>query len=153
MSILREFKDDLFDMHEAAEIICVTTNRVGVMGAGVAKAAKTKYPALMFENYQRYCRNEAWGCEPLWFDDEALTYVVNLDTKEHWRDPSPLPLVEDSLRSLLDFAHRHDLRWIAMPPPGCGNGKLSWASQVKPLLERLLDEHEGEFDIAVCFKR
>lgn len=152
MSIIRESDGDLFAYHFDAEIICVTTNRVGVSGKGVALAAKRRYPDEFERNYKLYCQRKEWGCQSLYFDEASLTHVVNLDTKHHWAPPSTMKIVRESLLSLFDFAQANSCRWIAMSPPGCGSGGLSWINQVKPLLQSVLDDHAGDFDVMVCFK-
>ena len=62
-----------------------TVNCVGVMGAGVALAFKTRYPA-MFRDYKKAC--SAGSVQPgklsIW---RTLTeWIINFPTKRHWRE-------------------------------------------------------------------
>lgn len=119
------------------EFLCVTTNSTLnnklelVMGAGVALEAKKRMPWLPYflgptaggQEYNfRICPNN----------------IIALQTKFHWKDPSPLDLIERSVRAL-SLQMRHYPNFIInMTRPGCGHGQLSWETQVKPICEDFL---------------
>jgi len=103
-----------------------TVNCVGVMGAGVALAFKTRHPA-MFRAYKKAC--DAGEIRPgalhIW---RTLTeWVINFPTKRHWRENSKYEDIEDGLKALrtyLDSLGR-TVR-VALPALGCGHGGLDW---------------------------
>jgi uncharacterized protein YwgA/O-acetyl-ADP-ribose deacetylase (regulator of RNase III) len=113
-----------------------TVNTVGVMGKGVALAFKKRYPD-MYRDYVKRCeRGEVRLGEPyVYRANDHL--VVNFPTKEHWRSVS---LLSDIVAGL-DYLERHYKEWqirsLAVPPLGCGNGQLEWRV-VGPILLRHL---------------
>lgn len=107
----------------------------GVMGKGLAAAFKKRFP-LLYAAYARACADGELqpGGILLWENQAGLPrYVVNLATKDHWRQPSQLTWIEAGLRGLSALAAAQLLGSIAIPALGCGLGGLSWAS-VRPLL-------------------
>lgn len=64
-------------------------------------------------------------------------FVINFPTKRHWRDASRMDDVRAGLRDLVRVIGEHGIGSIAIPPLGCGLGRLDWA-QVGPLIEREL---------------
>lgn len=61
-------------------------------------------------------------------------FIINFPTKDHWRGKSTIPFIRDGLRDLVDTIVRLEIRSIAVPPLGCGNGGLDWA-EVRPIIE------------------
>jgi len=53
-------------------------------------------------------------------------WVVNFPTKQHWRSPSRLEWVVDGLQDLRLFIINNQVKSIAIPPLGAGNGGLDW---------------------------
>jgi O-acetyl-ADP-ribose deacetylase (regulator of RNase III)/uncharacterized protein YwgA len=141
MSDVRILEGDLLksNMHALVN----TVNTVGVMGKGVALAFKKRYPD-MYQDYVRRCeRGEVRLGEPyVYRADDHL--IVNFPTKEHWRSVSRLQDIVDGL----DYLERHYKEWqiksLAVPPLGCGNGQLEWRV-VGPILLR----HLKRLDIPV----
>ena len=141
MSNVRILEGDLLksNMHALVN----TVNTVGVMGKGVALAFKKRYPD-MYQDYVRRCeRGEVRLGEPyVYRADDHL--IVNFPTKEHWRSVSRLQDIVDGL----DYLERHYKEWqiksLAVPPLGCGNGQLEWRV-VGPILLR----HLKRLDIPV----
>ncbi|WP_425359321.1 macro domain-containing protein, partial [Escherichia coli] len=60
--------------------------------------------------------------------------VISLATKDHWRDPSRLEWIKTGLETLTRVVHEKQISSIAIPPLGCGNGGLKWAT-VRPMIE------------------
>lgn len=112
-----------------AEALVIPTNCRGPMGAGVALAAATRWPATC-EIYQRKCRlglvapgslevgRAAMGADSVW-----LAFVA---TKDHWRRPSEFQWVEDGLAALVTWALAERPGSLAIPGIGCGYGGLPW---------------------------
>jgi len=129
---------------EPVEALVNTVNCVGVMGKGVALEFKKRWPAN-YKAYKKVC--DAKGLVPgrmFVFDTHQLfptdgpRYLVNFPTKAHWRSKSKLSYVEDGLDALVETIRQYDIRSIAIPPLGCGNGGLDWAD-VKPLITSKLE--------------
>lgn len=110
----------------------VTTNGIikmngeAVMGAGVAKQAAELYPKLP----------KALGDHIREHGNVVGVFhqfkVITFPTKDHWRAPSILSLIDQSCRAMLRFKAWDEV--IVMPPPGTGKGGLTW-EQVQPILE------------------
>jgi hypothetical protein len=72
--------------------------------------------------------------------------LILLPTKQHWRDDANLMLIESGVKwvvgmlsSIVDGAPPPPCR-VVLPRLGCGLGRLSWERQVKPVLEKVLDD-------------
>jgi len=72
--------------------------------------------------------------------------IVNFPTKQHWRSPSHLADIGRGLDYFLTHAAEWEIRSVAFPPLGCGNGGLEW-SEVGPLMYRKL--HQLPIDVEV----
>jgi hypothetical protein len=69
-------------------------------------------------------------------------WVINFPTKKHWRQSSKLDWVAEGLEDLKRFIQSHNIRSIAIPPLGSGNGGLDWMD-VKPLIVKVLGDLEN----------
>ncbi len=116
---------------------CITTNSVIVngrlvMGKGIAKEAANRFPDL-----PKIMGLAIAGMTEPYYLRECPQQLICLQTKIHWRDPSPLWLVQRSLEKLGEIAERNPSRIYNLPRPGCGQGRLDWVSQVRPLFKTL----------------
>lgn len=68
-------------------------------------------------------------------------YIINFPTKRHWRGKSKLEDIKNGLLSLVEEIKRLQIKSVAIPPLGCGNGGLDW-NIVKPIIIRALHEIE-----------
>lgn len=132
---------DMFN--ERVDALVNTVNCVGVMGKGVALEFKHRWPEN-FKEYKKMCSRKALQPGTMFtfeniqmFDNRGPKYLINFPTKTHWRTKSKLSYVSDGLDSLIHEITRLDIRSIAMPPLGCGNGGLEWA-EVKELIQEKL---------------
>jgi O-acetyl-ADP-ribose deacetylase (regulator of RNase III) len=62
-------------------------------------------------------------------------FIINFPTKNHWRGSSKIEFIQEGLEDLIVQIKRLNIKSIAIPPLGCGNGGLSWA-EVRPLIEQ-----------------
>lgn len=133
--------DSIFDV--PAQVILNPVNLNGVMGAGLAKQFKNKYPR-MYLNYRHKCETGQFQLGqlhvhylPISFVDTGLTeIIVNFPTKINWRNDSDYGIIEEGLQALINFVNRKKIYSIAIPPLGCGHGKLNSGS-VQSLIEDL----------------
>lgn len=133
-------KGNMFDLD--AEIRVNTVNCVGVMGAGVALAFKTRYPA-MFDEYQRACSSGEVRPGEMHIWRSATEWVVNFPTKRHWREKSRYEDIEAGLVSLREYLRPFVGKKVALPALGCGNGGLDW-KRVAPMIFSSLNDLEAE---------
>ena len=125
--------------------IANTINCVGVMGKGIALEFKNRYPQ-MYSDYVSRCKKElVKPGVPYIYKDEKIT-ILNIPTKDHWRSPSRLSYVIDSLDWFIKNYEKYNIKSVAFPPLGCGNGGLSW-SLVGPIMYDKL--HELPIDIEI----
>lgn len=114
-----------------------TVNTVGVMGKGIALQFKRAHP----DNYTAYRaaveRGELQIGRIFVFDTGRLgpgRYILNFPTKRHWRAGSRIEDIRSGLDDLVRVVHELELRSIAVPALGAGNGGLDWL-QVRPLID------------------
>lgn len=122
-----------------------TVNTVGVMGKGIALQFRRAFPE-MFDAYAEACREGKVqvGKMHLWPTGTMVgpRFIVNFPTKKHWRAPSQLSWIDDGLTDLVRVIEENEIRSIAVPPLGAGNGGLDWA-QVRPRIESALAKIKG----------
>lgn len=133
-----------------AEALVNTVNTVGVMGKGIALMFKERFAANL-EAYARACESKEVNVGKVFVTEtgELLgpRWIVNFPTKQHWRSPSKMQWIEDGLKDLREFILKNNVRSIAIPPLGAGNGGLDW-SEVLPKIEAALgDLDEVEIQI------
>jgi O-acetyl-ADP-ribose deacetylase (regulator of RNase III) len=134
--MIRYLDSDLFA--SPAQTLVNPVNTVGVMGAGLARVFRDRYPE-MFREYRGLCRAGRLpvGALHLWRGPDR--WVLNLPTKTDWRLPSTLPHIEAGLRRFRRDYEALGVRSVAFPALGCGCGSLSWAA-VRPLLDAYLGD-------------
>jgi O-acetyl-ADP-ribose deacetylase (regulator of RNase III) len=125
------------------EALVNTVNTEGVMGKGIALQFRVAYPR-MFDAYLAACRaGEVRLGRMHVFDLGGLAdgprWIINFPTKGHWRAKSRIEDIEAGLRDLVATIRRLQIKSIAIPPLGCGNGGLPW-DQVRSLIANALSE-------------
>lgn len=121
-----------------AEALVNTVNTVGVMGKGIAKEFKARYP----ENFRIYadaCRTGTLQTGRLISFREGEKLIVNFPTKKHWRDPSKYEYITSGLLALESLILDLPIKSIAIPALGCGNGGLDWGT-VSEMIEHHLSD-------------
>ena len=130
---------DIFEDYDSLDFLCITTNSILnkqkhlIMGAGIAKQAAT-----FDKDMSRF-----FG----WFIDKSnlngkfygLIYYkkfIAFQTKLHWRDNSPMSVVESSIKMLDIFARCNIDKKIGLPFPAINNGGLK-DEDVLPYLRTL----------------
>jgi len=133
-----------------AQALVNTVNTVGIMGKGIALQFKKAFPS----NYKAYvdaCKSGELIIGKLFVcKDINLHYgeriIVNFPTKKNWRKPSEYEFIEKGLDNLINVINEFDIKSIAIPPLGAGNGGLEW-EKVKRIIYKKLNHLE--IDIVV----
>lgn len=127
-----------------------TINCVGVMGKGIAKIYKDKYPK-MFEEYKDMCVQKLIhpGCLYPYYENNQVK-ILNFPTKQHWRSPSKIEYIQDGLDWFVQNYEELGITSIAFPPLGCGNGGLDWGT-VGPVMYNKLKDLPIDIEIYAPF--
>lgn len=145
-------RGNMWDIFGKTGLFLLTTNPIRrkdgavVMGRGIAKEAKERYPDLPYRFGKRLDSKDAKGQRALTgeidtFDDQIVGFFM---VKNHWADEAVPSIIEDSVNDLLSWAPHHLYR-IDLNFPGIGNGRLS-RDIVLPIIEKLPDNvHVWEY--------
>lgn len=121
------------------QVIVNPVNLVGVMGAGLAKQMKNRYPE-MFHKYKRACDSGDFKEGKLQLCKQSDVWILNFPTKKHWKDGSDLELIEKGLQTFVNTYGQKEIASITFPKLGCGLGGLDWEKEVAPLMHKYLDD-------------
>ena len=127
-------------LKSSAQVLVNTINTVGIMGAGIALQFKEQYPE-MFQKYQTLCKKKLLDVCKLYLwksTDTSSKEILLFPTKKHWLNLSELHWIEAGLQKFVENYERLNIKSIAFPKLGCGNGGLSW-HDVKPVMEKYLE--------------
>lgn len=148
-----EIKKDMWELArsfmmagEPAPAIFITTNGFvktsgeAVMGRGCAYEAREMFPGIALtlgKSLASKGNSVAYlGTWTLYkFDYRIFSFPV----KHNWWEPASLDLIEDSCNRVAKLRDKLCNLKIIIPRPGCGNGKLDWDNEVKPLILSYLD--------------
>ena len=129
-------------LESSADALVNTVNIVGVMGKGIALQFKQSYPEN-FDAYRRACdAGEVQLGRMFVFTTRLMhppRYIINFPTKKHWRGKSELEHIEAGLKDLVRVLREREIRSVAVPPLGCGQGGLLWGD-VLPRIKTALAE-------------
>lgn len=127
------------------EALVNTVNTVGVMGKGVALMFKERYEKNMKE-YAEACKAGEVQTGKMFVTNTnellGVTWIINFPTKQHWRNNSKMEWIDSGLQDLRMFIIKNNIKSIAIPPLGSGNGGLNW-QEVKPKIVEALEGLEG----------
>ncbi|MCL2918613.1 type II toxin-antitoxin system antitoxin DNA ADP-ribosyl glycohydrolase DarG [Shewanella litorisediminis] len=132
-----------------AEALVNTVNTVGVMGKGIALMFKERFG----ENFRLYvaaCKAKEVQTGKMFVTDvyelDGPRWIVNFPTKQHWRAKSQMAWVVEGLQDLRHFLIEQQVKSIAIPPLGAGNGGLEW-DEVRKQIERALGDLDTDIQI------
>lgn len=129
-------------------------NAQGVMGSGVAKAIRAKWPKA-YERYNSVCmkwkhpKSELLGLSVIVnvgesnFEELNTLFVANMITQESYgkdgRVYASAPAIRKAVESTMSFCRGSNLD-LYMPRVGCGLGGLKW-DNIGPMIEQLADAY------------
>jgi O-acetyl-ADP-ribose deacetylase (regulator of RNase III) len=124
-----------------AEALVNTVNTVGIMGKGIALMFKENFPEN-FKIYEEACKRGEVRVGRMLVTERQDMYgfprwIINFPTKQHWRSPSQIEWIEEGLDDLVRVIREHNIKSVAIPPLGSGNGGLNW-KDVRPKIEAAL---------------
>ncbi len=130
-------------LESPAQALVNTVNTVGVMGKGIALQFKKAFP----NNYKAYveaCKKGEVKIGSMFvYKDNNVIYgekiIINFPTKTTWRKPSEYVYIEKGLDDLIEVIYKYDIKSIAIPPLGAGNGGLEWEKVKKIISNKLKD--------------
>jgi O-acetyl-ADP-ribose deacetylase (regulator of RNase III) len=138
-------------LQSEAEALVNTVNMVGIMGKGIALQFKESF-ALNFKLYQKACQEGILKIGKMFVTETGQLngpkYIINFPTKTDWRANTRLEYIEEGLDDLIKVINEKNIKSIAVPPLGCGNGGLDW-KDVKPLIEGKLVHLSDSVNIEV----
>lgn len=145
--MIRYIKGDL--LSSTAEALVNTVNTVGVMGKGIALQFKNRFPQN-YKIYKEACNNGSLttGQVLVVKEDDLLHQktIINFPTKAHWKSDSKYEYISSGLIALKAAIKENNIRSIAIPPLGCGNGGLDW-SRVSIMIEEALREINCDIEV------
>jgi len=134
---------NLFDADVAALVNPV--HCAGLMKRGLCRQFKTRFPDN-FAEYEAACAAGALAPGDvlvhdrggLFGDAQRPRYVLNVATKDHWRDASSSAHIQSGMAALSNEVTTRAISSLAVPALGCGGGGLDWPT-VRPLLTAPLE--------------
>ena len=146
--MLRIYEGDLFKC--GLDALVNPVNCVGVMGAGLAKVFKLRYPD-MFDSYAEACedRRVDIGHLTIWRtgEDDGTKGVINFPTKRHWKEPSEMEYLEKGLRAFAASCDRMGFDSYGFPLLGAGLGGLPEDDVMSVMVKHL---YPLKKDIDIC---
>ena len=128
---------NIFD--EDVEALVNPVNCVGVMGAGLAKQFRQRYPQNYTSYFQACRRGEMVPGHLHIYDikdaDKNPKYIINFPTKRHWKNKSRIEDIELGMSELTKQMKKLGINSIAIPALGAGLGGLKWF-EVKKVIEK-----------------
>ena len=135
-------RGDIFE--SGADALVNPVNVVGIMGKGLALAFKKKFP-VNFSEYASACHRRQFHVGEVLVINERIykrglaipIWIVNFPTKWYWKDDSKIEWIEQGLESLKEQILLKNIKSVAIPALGCGNGNLEWKDVKEVLKERM----------------
>lgn len=127
-------KGNMFEC--SADCLVNTVNCEGFMGKGIAYQFKMRFPKNN-QSYIKACKSGELTVGKIHYYVEDGITIVNFPTKNKWREPSRIEYVENGMSTLVELLPQLNVRKIAIPPLGCGNGGLFWDEVKKVILGKI----------------
>ena len=132
------------------EALVNTVNTVGIMGKGIALAFKKAFP-LNYKLYKEACDNKKFTVGSMFTTKTGQLmpkFIINFPTKEHWKRRSKIDFVKSGMKELVKTIKTNEIKSIAIPPLGCGNGGLNW-NEVKPIIVNELQSINKNIEVII----
>ncbi len=127
-------------LQASVEALVNTVNEVGVMGKGIAAMFRDAFPHNT-EVYERAAKAKTVAVGKMLVTEnpevDGPRWIINFPTKRHWRQPSRLEWIKSGLTDLRRVIQEREIKSIALPPLGCGNGGLDWSDVKHEIVQSL----------------
>lgn len=138
-------KGNMFECN--ADCLINTVNCEGFMGKGVAYQFKMRFPENN-KSYIKACKSgELTVGKVHYYMEDGIT-IINFPTKNKWRENSRIEYIEKGMSFFVELLPQLDVKKIAIPPLGCGNGGLIWAD-VKAIIESKIVNLSNKYDFII----
>lgn len=132
-------------LEDDAEALVNAVNCTGVMGAGIAKAFRDRFP-IMYEQYKKDCADEHYNVAEIvpWSFQEGNRdrFVFNLPTMHYPGSKAVLEDIYNGLQDLKWLMEHLGIKTAAVPALGCGIGGLTWPTVRQSMVDIFKDaEH------------
>lgn len=117
--------EDIFSYVESIPVIVNPVNCQGVMGAGIAKEVRRRYPSACAGYFHACIEHNLLPGDVIVGRHGDVT-VLHVATKDRWRNPSQLRWVEACCLGIMDQVDLLGIGELLVPALGCGLGGLSW---------------------------
>jgi len=134
-------------LESSSDAIVNTVNCEGYMGKGIAYQFKIKYPNNN-RRYEEACKSGKFKIGSILTFTENEKLIINFPTKVELRKKSEYSYLSKGLETLVTMLPKLNVRSIAFPPLGCGNGGLEW-TKVKALITEAVKPFESYFDFTL----
>ncbi len=132
--MIKFIKGDIF--RSKVQTLVATVNCVGIMGKGLAKEFRYRFPE-MYKEYAKACKRGELSKGHLYLYKDLHLQILCFPTKDNWKGPSKYEFIEEGLTSLVNNYKKWNITSIAIPPLGCGMGGLDWNKVKKLIIEHL----------------
>lgn len=129
-----------------ADVLVNPVNCVGVMGKGLALAFRKKFPEN-YMAYKEYCFNKKLKVGKIFTFQEKGKWIINLATKNHWKDSSKLEWIEEGMDNLKAWLGHGECHSVAIPALGCGLGGLDWNMAREVIYRTVNDLPDVSFEV------
>jgi len=138
-------KGNMFECN--ADCLINTVNCEGFMGKGIAYQFKVRFPENN-KSYIKACKSgELTVGKVHYYIEDGIT-IVNFPTKNKWRESSKIEYIETGMNYFVELLPKLEVKKIAVPPLGCGNGGLIW-SDVKKIIENKIVNLADKYDFII----
>ncbi len=138
-----------------AECLVNTVNCEGFMGKGLAYQFKNMFPETN-KAYVTACKYNKLHPGELHYYDENGKLIINFPTKDKWREKSKHIYIDEGMKALVKLIKEKNIKSIAIPPLGSGNGGLNWEEVKKTILEYTLPMSTSKdiyiYEPSLCYK-
>ena len=128
-----------------------TVNCMGVMGKGIAKEYKKRYPE-MYKDYRKKCETGLLKIGKL---HRFITFdgmIINFPTKKHWKNNSKLEWIQAGLEYFVRNYKKWNIKSVAFPQLGTSHGNLLW-DDVRLLMEQYLEPLDLRVEIYITHNK
>lgn len=141
-------RGNMWNVFGKTDLFLITTNPIitiaeaVVMGRGLAKEIKDRYPDLPYDFAKQLKAGYANVGYIGKYDHQRVGWFM---VKSHWQEPAELEIINKSVEQLTAVAMFNKHWRIDLNFPGIGNGKLK-RQDVLPIIEQLPDNvHVWEY--------